>query len=619
MLQSLSTIDGSETQIPLTKGMRLYWSIDVNLQSSFNINDIDGLISFAAWLLVYQQYLPGLNIAKHARKFSAFADCVNQMICIKNYSLPALAYATWQTRDDLRSAFDIATEKGRSALCGNLLLKDQEATLHIWNQKKYLSEPVEEAGNLPRVLYAIWLTRSDLQNCFPFEKRDFEQKILRWAFQYGCSELPKLKEILNYSTERSENRDPPEFSLNSHEVSSLRPSVSSNWENTSISQITVDASPLPHGVNLFGYAFSSSGLGMDLRMVATSLKYEGIPFCVIDCPNITPLSRSELEFQAYEATEPHFDTTIFCLPCGEIYRAMCMLGDGYFTGQYLIGQMPWEFSTWPHTQIPILQLLDEVWCLSDFILQAVAPICPVPFKKVYRPVQYESQPDITRSDFDIPLNVFTFFFMWDSLSYSSRKNPDAVVRAFKQAFDKSITDVHLILKTQHYKHNKYSDELADAISQDKRIQIIEGILTQKEIWGLHAACDVYVSLHRSEGFGLSLAEAMLAKKTVIASAYSGNLDFCTPETALLVPGEIIPVSSGAYPLADGLEWFDADTNEAANIMRRCYINRNKDSKYAISGYNYIKNNYSVEICAAYYHECLKQIWKHTTESIQKPQ
>lgn len=676
-LISLTDVAGTTGPVPFTEGMLLYWNIEATLQEAFDLRTREGQVSYAAWLVVYQNDLPGLYIFSHAQRFSHFAESVKQSIHFDGAatSVPAILYAVWKTREDLCNSFDLSTEIGRTGLCGNLLLNACSSTPFIWSLKNYLTAPipevgglpriiyaiwltrndlkgsfditredgragllgnlllreekiqqflpylkefltapVSEAGGLPRILYAIWLSRSDLQEHFPFKEPGVKQKIFLWAKQYGYQEHPWLEIPL----ERAKML-PEKITLQSDSTPSLQelPALSPQVVETpahaaankgcNFPSQNVDVITLPHGVNLFGYAFAPSGLGMDLRMVATALEHAQVPFCVINSPIPTPSSPSELTFLAYKADKPRYDTTIFCLPCGEIYRALCMLGESYFAGQYLIGQMPWEFASWPPAQVPVLHLLHEAWCLSTFIQKALS-VCPIPIRWMPRPVAYEPQPALNRASFGLTEETYIFLFMWDGLSYSSRKNPEAVVGAFKEAFEPAVRDVRLLLKTQHSFFDKCGDNWRAAVGNDDRIQIMEASLTQQQIWGLYAACDAYVALHRSEGFGLSLAEAMLAEKPVIASAYSGNLDFCTHETALCVPGTQVPVPPRAYPLAEGQKWFDADISKAAIFMRYCYENRHKAAVLARAGHDYIQKHYGLTVCAKHYAERLHQIW-----------
>lgn len=617
-LALLAAVTENTGTIPFSEGMLLYWNIEGTLREIFDIQTFEGQASYAAWLLVNQNELPGLYVAAHARRFPFFADSVKQSIHIGGeVFLPAVLYAVWKSREDLHNAFDLLTEVGQAGLCGNLFLHSGFSAQLAWILKDYLAVPVFEAGGLPRILYALWLTRSDLQTHFPFEDGvNFKQKVSLWAKLYGYKEYPWLETVLNRSGALPEETEQSHFPATPQMQESLispvwpfkSPGGASEAKESCGSWKNYETTFLSHGVNLVGYAFAPSGLGMDLRMVATALEYARIPFCVINAPMRTPSPASELAFQDRQTEKPLYDTTLFCLPCGEIYRTVCMLGENYFAGQYLIGQMPWEFSSWPPAQTPILHLLHEAWCLSGFIQQALAPVCPVPFRLMPRPVVYEPQPEQDRATLGLPEDAYTFLFMWDGLSRGSRKNPRAVIRAFEEAFTPAVRNVSLVLKTQHSFYDKGEENLSAAIAKDDRIRLIEGSLTQQQVWGLYAICDAYVALHRSEGFGLSLAEAMLAEKPVIASAYSGNLDFCTNETALLVPGLVVPVSLGAYPLAENQEWFDADVHEAARLMRYCYENRQEVRLLAQAGRDRIRTHYGLAACAKRYADRLEEIW-----------
>ncbi len=167
----------------------------------------------------------------------------------------------------------------------------------------------------------------------------------------------------------------------------------------------------------------------------------------------------------------------------------------------------------------------------------------------------------------MPEDKFLFLFSFDYLSVFKRKNPLAVIEAFTRAFG-SGERVGLIIKCiNHDRDPAAHAELRAAASAHPEIEVIDRYLDPLDNSSLAALCDCYVSLHRAEGFGFGPAEAMWLGKPVIATGYSGNLDFMTPENSLLVDYRLVPIGAGADPYPADAQWADPDIQHAASLMR----------------------------------------------------
>ncbi len=186
-------------------------------------------------------------------------------------------------------------------------------------------------------------------------------------------------------------------------------------------------------------------------------------------------------------------------------------------------------------------------------------------------VEYDSLPAGNRKRFGLPEDAFVCLFIFDSLSYMARKNPLAHVRAFKQAFAQNENAV-LLIKTMNRDKTDASlwKELISEMEGDARIHLINETMEKGALLSLYGAVDVYLSLHRSEGFGRTIAEAMLYGRPVVVSAYSGNLDFCDESNACLVPGSLIDVGEDQYPWSEDCVWFDPDVSAAAGYLRKLF-------------------------------------------------
>jgi len=207
-----------------------------------------------------------------------------------------------------------------------------------------------------------------------------------------------------------------------------------------------------------------------------------------------------------------------------------------------------------------------------------------------------------RGAFQLPEDAYVFLFTFDAGSGVERKNPLAAARAFQKAFARGTEKAAVVLKTrnagllQSDTERTHWRQVLDLAAGDSRIRIMDTTLTSEQLAGLVAACDCYVSLHRSEGFGYGPAEAMASGKPAITTGYSGVTDFCTPQTALLVNYTLERVPPGAYPYMDREReyyWAAPDVDDAAQQMRRLYEDRELGRQLGQAGRELMLDRYSV--------------------------
>jgi glycosyltransferase involved in cell wall biosynthesis len=192
-----------------------------------------------------------------------------------------------------------------------------------------------------------------------------------------------------------------------------------------------------------------------------------------------------------------------------------------------------------------------------------------PVKLVPLAVSVARMKPYPRKHYGLPEKKFLFLYIFDFNSSVARKNPMAAVQAFKQAFKPSDNTVGLVLKTMNTKPNNPEwQAFLKECQTDKRIQLITETLDRPEVLGLINACDAYVSLHRAEGFGRTLAEAMLLGKPVVATNYSGNVDFLIDGT-YPVSYKLVSVTENSYQWLDPQDeyvWAEVDINSASEQL-----------------------------------------------------
>jgi hypothetical protein len=233
------------------------------------------------------------------------------------------------------------------------------------------------------------------------------------------------------------------------------------------------------------------------------------------------------------------------------------------------------------------------------------PVYKIPFSVAF----VSPSERITRKQLGLDESAFLFLFSYDVLSSSGRKNPEAVIDAFLQAFPKQENaSVGLVIKSVNESvAPDLTARLLDRIQQDTRITIIDKVLATDEMRGLISCCDCYVSLHRAEGLGLGMAEAMYLGKPVIATAYSGNMEFMNEKNSYLIPYRMIPVDPDDYPNAQGQFWADPDVSAAAASMRSVFESPLDAKVIGQSAANYIRQHHSPEVSGRAVLERVRQI------------
>lgn len=349
------------------------------------------------------------------------------------------------------------------------------------------------------------------------------------------------------------------------------------------------------GINLYGYARGELGIGEDVRMVARALEAAEVPFCVINFEPGGDVSQEDRSAENWLSDEPKYHVNIFCMTGIEMTRLVCERGLDLLEGHYNIGLWPWELPEWPAAWRHAYSLIDELWAISSHVAESYAN-SPLSTRVVPLPVVLGDVAASTRNDWGLPESPYLFLFSFDMNSRLSRKNPEGLVRAFKKAFpDEGVDDVGLVLKGSHVDQQSPAwKRLLNLIGGDKRIHLITSVFRRPDVLSLYDQCDCYVSLHRAEGFGRGIAEAMLLGKEVIATAYSGNMDFCNQPGIGLVRHQTRRLEPGDYFYGEGQFWADPDLNHAAELMRqRASGGRNRSPpKYDVS-------RFSPAYCGAY--------------------
>jgi glycosyltransferase involved in cell wall biosynthesis len=328
-------------------------------------------------------------------------------------------------------------------------------------------------------------------------------------------------------------------------------------------------------VRLTGYLGHTLGLGAAARGYARALGAANVPVRTVSVPLhhlALPVALSEQYGRhGFEdlVHEGRHGFEIVAVNADELPDLVERLGEDYFEGPR-IGIWGWETNTIPERWQRAFALVEEIWVYSRFMAENIGAVAPVPVAALPPPVQRPSE-----AAEPLRLGVpegFLFLFAFDYLSTVQRKNPVGLIEAFKRAFAPG-EGPQLLIKTINAPLRPLAEEeLLWASHGREDIHIVDRSLTDEELGGLMAACDCYVSLHRAEGFGLTLAEAMALGKPTIATGYSGNVDFMNNENSYLVDYTIGRVGPECEIYPPEGEWADPSVEHAAELMRRVLEN-----------------------------------------------
>lgn len=444
---------------------------------------------------------------------------------------------------------------------------------------KWLNEPVGQAQKrVTRYMIEVRKEREDVKTAFPDPLGADAAGFRDWYLLFGRHELDLPDALVP-------------FDAHVHDAA-----------DASRAPLDVAAS----AVNVAGFFRAELGIGVAARSILSALGAAGIPFNTISFD--ATASRQSYPFTDRAAESRPADINIVCVNPDQLSLFAEQTGPELRHGRYTIGVWFWEVEDFPRSFHGAFNYVDEIWVASDFMRETFLKVSPKPVFKFRLPVLTpQVDPSLSRPDLGLP-DKFVFLFSFDLLSVLERKNPLGLIKAFTTAFPKADGPALIIKTINGDKRCLEMEKLRYAVRGRSDITLMDGYLSQIENGTLTALSDCYVSLHRSEGFGLTIAEAMVLGKPAIATAYSGNLEFMTEENSFLCPCQPAEVGPEREPYPATSHWSEPDVEQAAHLLRHVYSHQEEEvSKRGLRGAEDIRARHSPAVAGPIIRERLAEI------------
>lgn len=330
-----------------------------------------------------------------------------------------------------------------------------------------------------------------------------------------------------------------------------------------------DAAMPVAGVNVVGQFRSESGIGEAARAVVAALDAVGVPVLPALPTEVSP-SRQGVPFEVVPLEQATFPVTLSLLTAYETPPFIASAPTTLLHGRRFVGLWWWEVELLPDFMAVAFSDVDAVWAGTRHVQDALARSAgDTPVDLIRYPVRTPRPSGAGRADLGLPTEGVLFLTVFGFYSSVARKNPAGTIEAFLRAFPVDVPGgPQLVVKTiDEDVHPAQLADLAALTAGHDHVHLRPGYLDRAEMDDLLAAADVVVSLHRAEGFGYTPAEAMALGKAVIATGYSGNLDYMTANNAVLIDASLVPIGDDGGPYPPESRWADPDLDQAAAAMR----------------------------------------------------
>jgi glycosyltransferase involved in cell wall biosynthesis len=368
---------------------------------------------------------------------------------------------------------------------------------------------------------------------------------------------------------------------------------------------------------LIGHHFASHGMGEHVRCSFRAFQRAGLTLSLHALYSSYGQFDPDFvkEFGSYLVHRLSSGVNIFYINGDGVEEALRYIGNGLPSRAYNIIYPTWELSIYPQEWAQQLNRFDEIWVPSKFVFDSVSRTVLKPVFHMPLATEVKLTAFLGRRHFGLPENAYLFLFYFDFNSYADRKNPFAVVKAFEKVCSaRPGADMRAVIKLNRDVNSSVANldfpRLVEAVNHCQyrdRIIIIDKVFSDNEIKNLVRCCDCFVSLHRSEGYGRGSAEAMFLSKPVVATGYSGNLDFMNETNSCLVRYSLVNLEEGQYPYARGQVWAEPDIDHAAYYMLKLLDDPDYGRKLGEVASRYIRTYFSYRATGLRYKSRLEEI------------
>jgi glycosyltransferase involved in cell wall biosynthesis len=351
----------------------------------------------------------------------------------------------------------------------------------------------------------------------------------------------------------------------------------------------------PLGVNLVGPVTYLNGLGVSSRGYMRALAAAGIKLNVVPWRwGFEDLKEMRLEMPSV----PLQQTSIVHLNMDLLVRGSPTtdpLKEILAKERRTIGIFYWELAAIPPEWFPVIQAFDEIWCASSFMHNSISAVSAKPVR-LLRPALTASERanPVLRRDLGLPQGRFSFFYTADFSAVVDRKNPKALLDAYLSEFSETEGACCIIKVNYSQSRDPTARKILDAAKARPDVVFVDTMLDEAEMAGLYGAIDCYVSPHRSEGLGLTVIEAMMLGKPVIATPYGGVSDFVSPASAYPLEYSLVEVPPDCWPYPPGYIWADPSIASLRTAMRRVFERRDEARERGRSGRALVEKLFSSE-------------------------
>jgi glycosyltransferase involved in cell wall biosynthesis len=429
------------------------------------------------------------------------------------------------------------------------------------NWQAWATDRSYESGNLSRILFSIWKSRPDLKRRYPDATGTEARDLITWAKNHGIAEKVIDEDLLKVGL------------LSNDEIPT----------KTSKSK----------GINISGYLTGELGVGQSARLINEAAQLIGLPVTTVNSNRIK--SRKEENFN-FSESELLYPLTIAVVNADHFKLWVRDFGSEYLKKTKVIGVWAWELEDFPAEMHEAFQYVDEIWAVSEFVKDAISKHTRKPVFVLPTPIISQSNIEkLNREKIGLPETRPYNLFIFDYMSSFNRKNPLGLVQAHLLAFPDQDGPLLVIKSMNGNFDSENREKLRFTIRNRTDVLLIEEYLSRKQLTALINECEAYISLHRSEGYGLTIAEAMSLGKPVIATAYSGNMDFMNNENSFLVPFKMTKVGSGSYPYDPDSNWANPDSELAAQLIQLVHRDKISALKVGTKAQNEVTSKFNLEV------------------------